>query len=478
MSIITKFPLRFWLIVLFAAISSFTFGCINSLLFLYLHKYFYLTLQTAYQQFAVFSSLLFILPLIGGYTANNFGYLRTILFGAIAMGIAQALLYAGNLTLAHIGMAAYAAGFACFFPSYLALMGRSLQDRKPTIQQAFTVAYVIVNAFILIGIIISGWLAKQFSYHSAFFYSAVIQFVSLLLIISIQRALKNTLLNRDCLPSIKRMKNNITVICIIVLLAFISLLLITHPSIHLIATFLLIIASLVVAVRIYKKCQQGQERNNIISFLILTIMANFFWIFFSLLPSVLTNFIQNHVEKTFFGLQIPASDFIGFSPLFVIVLGALLMWIWKSLTEKGYRISFFYKFTIAYLSLAIALFIISLSIYVSSNSAPIHMTWIIVFYAFVTVAELCIAPTGQAMSIQLAPKNHEGIMMGFWETYVGFAGTFSGYAALIFARKKLAGIHNSLAIHGRIFFSTAVIMFLIAIICGILHKYRSYNKAG
>jgi POT family proton-dependent oligopeptide transporter len=62
------------------------------------------------------------------------------------------------------------------------------------------------------------------------------------------------------------------------------------------------------------------------------------------------------------------------------------------------------------------------SVYIDSSNYRISVWWLILFFLFLTMGELCISPVGLSLVTKLAPPGHVGIFMGGWFLATAIAG--------------------------------------------------------
>ena len=155
------------------------------------------------------------------------------------------------------------------------------------------------------------------------------------------------------------------------------------------------------------------------------IIAVFFWFSFHQNGTSMSLFAKDFVNTSIF----PPEVWQAVNPFFVIVLTPLIMWLFGSLTRKGKEISTPKKIAIGMGVAAIAyVFITAICAsygYPSATSfkaLPATETatmkagpWVlIIYYFFMTVAELFISPLGLSFVSKVAPKSMLGLCQGLW----------------------------------------------------------------
>ena len=155
------------------------------------------------------------------------------------------------------------------------------------------------------------------------------------------------------------------------------------------------------------------------------IIAVFFWFSFHQNGTSMSLFAKDFVNTSLF----PPEVWQAVNPFFVILLTPIIMLLFGSLSRKGKDISTPKKIAIGMGVATIAY--IFISIFCASNGYPSATSfkalpatetmamkagpWVlIVYYFFMTVAELFISPLGLSFVSKVAPKSMLGLCQGLW----------------------------------------------------------------
>ncbi|MCH5245428.1 MAG: peptide MFS transporter [Muribaculaceae bacterium] len=154
-------------------------------------------------------------------------------------------------------------------------------------------------------------------------------------------------------------------------------------------------------------------------------IAVFFWF----------SFHQNGTSMSLFARDFVKTDSIApeiwqsVNPFFVIVLTPIVMWIFSALSRRGKEFSTPAKIAIgmgiagvAYLFLAVYSVAMAYpsgtefrEMAVATREAMLSGPWVlIVYYFFMTVAELFISPLGLSFVSKVAPQHLQGLCQGLW----------------------------------------------------------------
>lgn len=154
-------------------------------------------------------------------------------------------------------------------------------------------------------------------------------------------------------------------------------------------------------------------------------IAIFFWFSFHQNGTSMSLFARDFVDSSAVAPEI----WQAVNPFFVIVLTPIIMFIFGALSKKGRQISTPRKIAygmgiaaIAYLFLTIFSMIMNYPSgtefreLIASNAGVVKAGWwvLIVYYFFMTVAELFISPLGLSFVSKVAPKNLQGLCQGLW----------------------------------------------------------------
>jgi POT family proton-dependent oligopeptide transporter len=182
-------------------------------------------------------------------------------------------------------------------------------------------------------------------------------------------------------------------------------------------------------------------------------------------PSLLTIFIADSVDRHMLGSIIPAPSYYALDPLFIIIFGLIFSRIWHRLGQSKKDISITSKFSLAIVLMGVAYLVFCIGIINANHTTHlVHSFWIILAYVFLTIGELLIVPIGLSMVGILFPKGKEGLGMGVWQLFTGFAAVISGYLANLTATPLS---HNPASANAA-FFSTFFKIGLSAVAAGLL----------
>lgn len=131
--------------------------------------------------YAVYTSLVYGTPIIGGMIADRYiGYRKAVVFGAALMTLGHAVLAFESLSTFVIGLALLIIGNGLFKPNMTPIVGQMYPDGSPLKDGAYTIFYMGVNAGAFLGILICGYLGENVGWNYGFGAAGVFMFFGML----------------------------------------------------------------------------------------------------------------------------------------------------------------------------------------------------------------------------------------------------------------------------------------------------------
>ncbi len=464
-----KHPAGLWVIATINALSCFGFAIINSMLILYTTGIMKIPTSKAYLLFATYNSLLFTLPLIGGYLSEKLGYKRSFVYALLLYALALLFLSHKTLPMMYIGLGLFTTGVAFFVPTYLVLQGKLYAKDDKRRESAFTISYMIMNLGFLAGGVSSGFLQQSIGYTWTFRIAAIVTLACFPLYWFGKKyivAFKDRIIEQQ-------VKWN-PVVCWIALV-------LSSAAIFSLARWLLehttandelligLISLCTIAIGFLAFRQKDPiARKKLIAFIILSYISVGFWSLYTLEPSLVTLFIKNNVNRVLLGFTIPSSTFYALDPLFIISLGGFFSMLWVALAKRNKNPSLPVKFTMSLMSMTLGFVVFIIGISLASHDGLTNMLWIVLGYLFLSIGELLVGPIGQSMVGRLSPEGMEGRLMGVWQVFTGFAGVLSGFLAQFALVPKYSSVATSNPIYMLAFAKIAGMTLIMGIISLVL----------
>jgi proton-dependent oligopeptide transporter, POT family len=393
----------------------FSYYGMRALLILYLVKFFRYEDEFAGQIYGAYTGLVYFTPILGGYIADRYiGFKNAIFIGGTLMMFGHVSLAFSSIEFFYLGLTLLILGNGFFKPNISTYLGTLYSDKPELKDSGFTIFYMGINLGGMFGPLLCGYLGEVYGWHYGFGLAGVGMLLGLFVFkLGLPVLSSNT-------PQSKKLLEN-------------------------------------------EKIEEltSIEKSRISVILILSIFTMFFWFAFEQAGSSMNLFADRYMERSLFGIEIPASMFQSLNAFLILLLAPLFARLWIGLLEKKREPNTTLKFSIAFVLLGIGfLFLVlgSRGIGVGvSNKTGMH--WLVLAYLFQTMGELCISPVGLSMVSKLAPVRFGGMLMGAWF----LSNAISHYVAGFFSGKM--GQFSSLSDFFLIFvytsFISSIILFLL-----------------
>lgn len=373
-----------------------------------------------------FAALVYALPVVGGWCGDRFmGSRRAIRIGTGVL-IVGYLMLAGSAWLQQAlhtslrcaavtgtGLAAFdsflcanldarvlmfaalvlvAIGTGLFKPNITALVGRLYPKNDPAREGGFLIFYVFMNIGVVLCGLVIGTLGERVAWHFGFLAAAVAMVLSAF-VFSRSRpdaaAVAVTEVDRPRTAP--------------------------HGRIPL----------------------SSGERAAIGAVAILGIFATLFWVGLEQTAGLLNLFAFEHTQREFGGMTIPATWFQSLNPLFVFVLAPAFTILWSSLAARGSDIRTEWKFVLGLLAMAGAFAVMSMAARDAADGSLTDPGWLVAAYFLLTISELCIWTISLAAVTRLAPRRHEGLIVGLWYLAIAIGGWCAGQIGALVAETPI-----------------------------------------
>ena len=349
----------------------FSFYGMRALIVLYMIENLLYSAQKAGNIYGLYTGLVYLTPLLGGYIADRFlGQRKCISLGATFMVLGLFLLAFAqkNLFLLSLFLMIIANGF--FKSNISSVLGLLYGNDNAKKDSAFTIFYMGINLGAFFSPLVCGTLAVKFGYEYGFAAAGIGMFIGLVL----YKIFENKLLGDSGLNPVSKLE------------------------------------------MLYaedKNEEKEASRKSFVSLIFLMLFTIPFWVCFEQAGSSLTLFAQYQTNRNLFGYEVPTGYFQSLNPLFIITLAPLISVFWGYLRSKSKEPSSVEKFAIALFLISISFLVLALGAFYS-RTGVVSPFWLVVGYFIMTIAELCLSPIGLSLVSKLAPRRMLSLTMGCW----------------------------------------------------------------
>ena len=398
---------------------------------------------TAGAIYGLYTSLVYILALPGGWIADNLWGQRK------AIWVGGWIIAAGHFTMAvpsnitfFLGLVFIICGTGLLKPNVSTIVGELYPEGGARRDAGFSIYYMGINLGAFLGPLVTGDLGEVINWHYGFGAAGVGMILGLIQYRAGMKHMGNIgLLKTGDTPEQVAAKSRTffsvffaTVATVMVFSYMVSAGILSLTLMQ-IATYLgYSVLLLVAGYFIYVWTAGGHtveenKRMGVIFWLFLLIAV--FWSGFEQAGTSLNLFARDLTNLSLFNgaLEIQASQLQSINALFIIILAPVFgsIWVWLEGRQKNPSLPM--KAGLGLLGLAVGFFVIAWG---AANSSPDNLVspaWLVVTYFFHTVGELCISPIGLSAITKLSPDRRVGQMMGIWFVGAALGNLFAGLMA-------------------------------------------------
>lgn len=412
-----------------------------------------LTKEDALALYGVYTGLVYLTPLIGGFLADRvLGARKAVIIGGVTMAIGEFCMAVPSLLFTGLALLILGNGF--FKPNISNIVGGLYGENDPRRDGGFTIFYMGINLGAFFSPLVCGTLASTYGFKWGFIAAGIGMIIGQVIFNLGNKHYGSAGYPPDMKDPIPgtplRSKDWLDILLYIVSLGviiFISQALAgviapTNPNFCLpLSVVITALATILVYWTFNKKShnQEATEEVNAVDdgvkrylgftveewqrvgvIFFLSCFVVFFWVGFEQAGGSMTLFAEAKTDRIVNGWELPAAWFQSINPLVICSFAPLFSMLWYAWDNSKYAIATPYK-------MAIGLFFLSLGFVVmytadcrvaydaqGNVTQGVSPLWLAGVYFLHTMGELCLSPVGLSMVTKLAPAKLMSVMMGFW----------------------------------------------------------------
>ncbi len=403
------------------------FAVLYSTLVLYATKHLHLSAKDATALMGVFGAFNYGLHLFGGYLGGRFLSNRNLFVGGMVLQMfGCGSMAIGTPTLFYWGLALFLTGSGLNVTCLNMMLTQRFAPEDPRREGAFLWNYAGMNIGFFVGFSVAGYFQATESYSELFMFATLGNFLAIVLAALTWKSIRD--LNTPLLlatPSQFRMRLLVGLAILVGLVPVLWYLLQTPSSTGLMVKG---ICALVAVALIYLtfKHPDRREQRNMIAYLVLTLGSLAFWSLYQMAPSGLQLFADHNVDLVIRGVRVQPQWIQNINTVVIVIGGPLMAALFTRLRARGWNIDVPRQFSVSLLLMGAGFLVLPVGISLADADGKSAFVWLFISYVFQSIGELLISPVGYAMIGKLAPRQHQGVMMGSWMLVTGLASLFAG----------------------------------------------------
>lgn len=316
---------------------------------------------------AYFMAACYLLPLVGGYLADNyFGKYRTIVGFSVPYILGHVILGIESVPFLVIALSLLAMGTGVIKPNISTLMGLTYDQQRPgqtrLRSDGFALFYGSINIGAAISTFAMPWLRNHYGYQIAFLFPAALMAMAFVIFASGKPFYAQEKIERTSLTPEQRRER------------------------------------LAVLGRIFG----------------LFIVVTFFWSIFDQSASTWTLFARDHLDLELFGWTLPPDALQGLNPILILLLLPPITLLWHFLARIGIPLKATDKMLFGFVLTGITMAIMAAAGYRAAAVGQVSILWEVVPYVMITIAEICISVVGLELAFTAAPNSMKSFVTACW----------------------------------------------------------------
>ena len=173
----------------------------------------------------------------------------------------------------------------------------------------------------------------------------------------------------------------------------------------------------------------GKERDRTLVAIYFILAQVPFWALFEQAGSSLNLFTDRLVDRTIFGISVPAPIFQAAGSGFLILFAPIIAWLWIWLARRGWEPPAPVKFSLGVFLLGGGFFGLAAGMSMSGATGQTPVIFILLVYLLHALGELFLSPVGLSGVTKLAPSRIVATTMGAWFLFTGVSNFLAGVVA-------------------------------------------------
>ncbi len=400
----------------------------------------------ALEIYAIFTGLVYLTPILGGWMADRFlGKRKTVYIGGFVMAAGQFLLAASafmahsldpatRLFLFNFGLGVIIIGNGFFKPNISTIVGDFYDDNDPHKDAAFNIFYMGINLGAVLGPFIAGALGENVHWGWGYFAAGV----GLILSVIWMKARESTLEQHGLPPNSPADKFVLdgkdwrdivlySVGLVVGTLAVIYLWGKMPDSVTgtLVTGGFIVLAAALLYV-IFKGTHGADEWSRMGVILVLAFFNVVFWAGFEQAGGTMNLFAAENTNRMLGGFEIPATWFQNINPAAILIFAPLYSIMWLKLDKMRLNPRTPIKFSLGMLLGGLAFWIMTMAANKAAGGVLVSPMWLVAVYTILTLGELMLSPIGLSMITKLAPTRLVSVVMGLWMASFAAGNYFAG----------------------------------------------------
>jgi POT family proton-dependent oligopeptide transporter len=398
----------------------FSYYGMRALLVLYLVNALGYQRADALQLYGVYTGLVYVTPLIGGWIADRWlGMRLAAVIGGVVMMLGHFAMAVPSLLHVALGLLIIGNGF--FKPNTSSMVGE-LYDGvdDPRRDGGYTIFYMGINLGATFSPLVCGTLGEKVGWHYGFAAAGVGMLFGLFTLLTFQRIIGRAGL-RDDQQAVTWKDLPVVAIWTGASIALIYAVLAAWPTISSVLSAVPVAAKAITGIALIalalwrlKKTVTSAEWSRVVAICIVVVFSIVFWMGFEQAGGSMNLFADKQTERSLAGFEVPASWFQTINPALILLLAPFFSMMWTAINRSRFSLPDTAKQGLGIIVLGLGFVVMFIAQTRADTIGLVSPLWLASAYALHTLGELMLSPVGLALTSRAAPARIAALLMGVW----------------------------------------------------------------
>jgi POT family proton-dependent oligopeptide transporter len=338
------------------------------------------------------------------------------------------------LNILYLSLGLIIAGVGYLKANISTIVGALYAEDDPRRDSGFTIFYMGINLGAFLSSILCGWLGITYGWRYGFGLAGIGMLLGLVIFLRYQSWLEG----KADPPNPAKLKEkvfgplSVEAMCYITGMGILAISMLMVRNAHLVEQSYVGILGLFIFVVLiafaFLRCE-GIERSRMLAGIYFILAQIPFWALFEQAGSSLNLFTDRLVDRSLFGLSIPAPVFQSLNAMYIVIFAPVMAWMWVALARRKLNPPAPYKFALGVAMAGLGFLVLVAGMLISGSTGMTPVIFIFLIYWVHTMGELMVSPVGLSAVTKLAPARAVGMTMGAWFLYSGLSNYLAGVIA-------------------------------------------------
>lgn len=400
--------------------------------------------KTAGAIYGLYTMLVYLLALPGGWLADRFfGLRKAVFYGGCMIAAGNLMLAIPNNNTFFIGLILIVMGTGLLKPNISSMVGELYsKDEQAKRDAGFSIFYMGINIGAFISPFITGYLGQKINWHYGFAVAGIGMMIGLAQYQFNQgqlgtaglvpTKLSDPVLQREREKNIRNGLLGFLAVFILFIALLMNGILTINPVAFANAAIYVIGGSAVLYftyVLVFEDLDKV-ERMKIGAIAVFFLASATFYAGYEQQGSTLNLFADRYTNMFIGSFEMPASWMQAVPAVCVVIFAPLVAWLWVWLAKRNMSPSTPVKLAAGLMFMGLGYLVMMGASSIVIGGGKALPTWLIATYTFHTFGEICLYPVGLSAVTKLSPNRLVGQMMGIWFMSLALgnlvAGVFAG----------------------------------------------------